>query len=112
MKVLSLWQPWATLMAIGAKKIETRHWYTRYRGPLVIHAAKTLQGIKECDLNREWGDPTADPFDDKADYDATAEKLVGLFVANFAKFADHVDQGVRDSAPGSAREAREPVTAA
>ena len=36
---LSLWQPWATLMAIGAKRIETRSWETLYRGPLAIHAA-------------------------------------------------------------------------
>jgi phosphoenolpyruvate carboxykinase (ATP) len=36
---------------------------------------------------------------DKADYDATAAKLVGLFTANFARFADHVDQAVRDAAP-------------
>ena len=40
MKCLSLWQPWATLIAIGAKQIETRHWSTNYRGPLLIHAAK------------------------------------------------------------------------
>lgn len=40
MKCLSLWQPWATLIAIGEKKIETRSWYTSYRGPLAIHAAK------------------------------------------------------------------------
>lgn len=39
MKTLSLWQPWATLMALGLKKIETRSWPTRYRGPLAIHAA-------------------------------------------------------------------------
>ncbi len=35
----------------------------------------------------------------KADYDATAAKLVDLFVENFAQFADHVDEGVRQSAP-------------
>ena len=40
MKALSLWQPWATLVAIGAKKYETRSWATSYRGPLAIHAAK------------------------------------------------------------------------
>lgn len=40
MKALSLWQPYATLMAIGAKPIETRGWSTKYRGPLGIHAAK------------------------------------------------------------------------
>lgn len=39
MKALTLWQPWATLVAIGAKKIETRSWTTSHRGPLAIHAA-------------------------------------------------------------------------
>lgn len=39
MKVLTLTQPWATLVAIGAKKIETRAWKTSHRGPLAIHAA-------------------------------------------------------------------------
>ena len=38
-KVLTLTQPWATLVAIGAKKIETRSWSASYRGPLAIHAA-------------------------------------------------------------------------
>jgi hypothetical protein len=42
MKVLTLSQPFATLVAIGAKKIETRSWSTKYRGPLAIHAAKTI----------------------------------------------------------------------
>lgn len=40
MKALSLTQPYATLVALGAKKIETRSWKTPYRGPLAIHAAK------------------------------------------------------------------------
>ncbi|OPX87759.1 MAG: ASCH domain protein [Pelotomaculum sp. PtaB.Bin104] len=39
---LTLWQPWASLVAVGAKKIETRSWSTSYRGPLAIHAAKTF----------------------------------------------------------------------
>ena len=39
---------------------------------------------------------------DKADYDATANKLVGLFISNFAKFEMHVDQGVKEAAPKAA----------
>jgi hypothetical protein len=39
MKALSLWQPWASLIAVGAKRIETRGWATKYRGPIAIHAA-------------------------------------------------------------------------
>jgi hypothetical protein len=40
MKALTITQPWASLMAAGWKEIETRSWATRYRGELVIHAAK------------------------------------------------------------------------
>ncbi len=36
---------------------------------------------------------------DKHDYDATAARLVDQFVENFAQFAEHVDEGVRQSAP-------------
>jgi hypothetical protein len=42
MRGITLTQPWATLVAIGAKRIETRGWLTRYRGPLAIHAAQGL----------------------------------------------------------------------
>jgi hypothetical protein len=67
MKVLTLTQPWATLVAIGAKKIETRSWATSYRGPLAIHAAAGLRpvggkiGLREqCEIEpfdsvlKEW----------------------------------------------------------
>jgi hypothetical protein len=40
MKCLSLIQPWATLIILGAKRIETRSWHTSYRGPLLIHASQ------------------------------------------------------------------------
>ena len=46
MKAITLYQPWATLVAIGAKKIETRSWNTNYRGPLAIHAGKNTKFIK------------------------------------------------------------------
>lgn len=40
MRAISLYQPWASAIALGAKTIETRSWATKYRGPLAIHAAK------------------------------------------------------------------------
>lgn len=46
MKALSLIQPWATLLAKGIKKFETRSWSTQYRGPFLIHASKTSKGIR------------------------------------------------------------------
>jgi activating signal cointegrator 1 len=48
MKALTLYQPWATLVAIGAKKIETRSWRTNYRGPLAIHAGKNISQLPIC----------------------------------------------------------------
>ena len=40
MKALSLWQPWAQLVALGVKRYETRSWSTQHRGPLLVHAAR------------------------------------------------------------------------
>jgi len=40
MKAISLCQPWADLIALGYKTVETRYWATKYRGPLLICAAK------------------------------------------------------------------------
>ena len=48
-KALSLWQPWASAIAVGIKHIETRSWSTNYRGWLGIHAAKTKEGLKDYD---------------------------------------------------------------
>lgn len=42
MRALSLVQPWASLVAFGEKRIESRSWGTAYRGPMAIHAAKGL----------------------------------------------------------------------
>src|SRR4051812_34650242 len=41
-KCLTLLQPWASLVALNARKIETRSWRTWYRGPLLIHAARAF----------------------------------------------------------------------
>ena len=38
----------------------------------------------------------------KAAYDRTAQVLVGQFIDNFAQFAEHVDEGVRQAAPQQA----------
>lgn len=44
MKALPLWQPWASLVAAGAKRVETRHWPTPpalIGQRVAIHATKT-----------------------------------------------------------------------
>ncbi len=53
MRALSLWQPWATLVAIGAKKWETRSWPVEFRGQLAIHAAKKRDIESLCLVNTE-----------------------------------------------------------
>jgi len=55
MKALSVWQPHASLIAIGAKAIETRSWYTKYRGPLAIHASVKL-------MREQWRMCMHEPF--------------------------------------------------
>ena len=48
MKTLSLLQPWASLVVMGAKTIETRSWQTAHRGPLLIHASTSKKGSVLC----------------------------------------------------------------
>lgn len=52
-RILSLWQPWASFMALGYKLNETRSWSTPYRGLLAIHAAKTTAAVADADETLE-----------------------------------------------------------
>jgi activating signal cointegrator 1 len=42
MKAITIYQPWAQLIAVGAKTFETRSWATKHRGPIAIHAGARL----------------------------------------------------------------------
>ena len=42
MKVITLKQPYATLVAEGLKEYEFRTWKTKYRGEILIHAGKGI----------------------------------------------------------------------
>ena len=44
MKAISLLQPWASLVVMGVKKIETRNWRTTHRGNILIHASQGKAG--------------------------------------------------------------------
>lgn len=46
-KVLSIIEPWATLIKKKKKYIETRTWKTSYRGELYIHASKKKIKVKD-----------------------------------------------------------------
>lgn len=52
-KALTIRQPWATLIALGVKTIETRSWRTNYRGPLAIHAGLRVGG-RHFEQFGEW----------------------------------------------------------
>jgi activating signal cointegrator 1 len=57
--VLSLHQPWASLIAIGAKRFETRSWpapNAMIGRSIAIHAAKTVTSLRDlCDEGVEAG---------------------------------------------------------
>lgn len=57
MKVLTVRQPWAQLIAVGAKDIENRNWHTNVRGRIAIHssAAYRRADIEDaCELMRRF----------------------------------------------------------
>lgn len=62
---ISLWQPWASGVALGLKANETRHWFTRHRGEIAIHAAKRWEADQRDfaeNARRAYGLPWQLPF--------------------------------------------------
>ena len=58
MKVLTIKEPWASLIINGYKKYEFRSWKTNYRGKVLIHAGLTLEknnAIKFNNYNLDYG---------------------------------------------------------
>ena len=59
MKAISLWQPWASLIACGAKPFETRHWAPPREligQTIAIHAAKKVdKGAAEMATDIMYG---------------------------------------------------------
>lgn len=49
MRVLSIKQPWASMIVRGAKRFEVRSWKTDYRGPLLIHASSAAPSGPQYD---------------------------------------------------------------
>ena len=74
--------------------------YLQQQGYQVMPADESDNSI--LDPRNTWANP--------AEYDAMAAKLVDLFVENFAQFAEHVDEGVRQCAPKAAQQQAQPST--
>lgn len=90
MRALSLTQPWATLVANGSKKVETRSWRTSYLGEIAIHAAKGFPKWAKDDCMTPvfaralWPDPpgvTADFEGCRAEQRLISELPLGAVVA-------------------------------
>lgn len=54
MKAITLFQPWASLVALGEKRYETRSWSTRYRGPVAIHSSLSKRFTHKTVLESEF----------------------------------------------------------
>lgn len=84
MKALSLTQPWATLVAIRAKRYETRSWRSQHLGRIAIHAAKgfPLSARELCLPTLSGGvhNPFAAPLRN-AGYVAPSDLPLGAIVA-------------------------------
>lgn len=60
MKVITIRQPWATLIVKGYKEYEFRTWKTKYRGDILIHAGtgidkKAIERFKDYNLEYPTG---------------------------------------------------------
>ena len=60
MKVITIKQPFATLIAEGLKQYEFRSWNTKYRGEILIHAGlgvdkKAMEKFKDYNLDYPKG---------------------------------------------------------
>ena len=58
MKVLTIKEPWASLIVNGYKTYEFRSWKTNYRGKILIHAGLTLEvnnALRVKEYNLDYG---------------------------------------------------------
>ena len=60
MKCLSIRQPWALLVCIGARTIENRSWDTSHRGEIAIHAGGYRNAVKHFMELSAWDETIND----------------------------------------------------
>jgi activating signal cointegrator 1 len=91
MKAITLWEPWATFIAAGHKRYETRSWSTLFRGNIAIHASKRWQRDQKHILNS-----LVMRHPELADY-AVYEFPFGCVVVACRLVAVHKTEAIRDS---------------
>lgn len=75
-RILTLWEPWATLLAVGEKRIETRGHPIGFRGWVIIHAAAETTHPIEHGL-RLGGDGTPGQWTAGTEYYVDAKRSFG-----------------------------------
>ena len=94
MKMITLWEPYASAIALGYKRYETRSWTTNYRGIIGIHASKKKTGEL-----RQRVDYLADWFPDEFSYLYYDDLPFGCVVAACRLVACHRAEDVRNKIP-------------
>jgi hypothetical protein len=86
MKAISLWQPWASLIACGAKPFETRSWAPPREligQPIAIHAAKKIDkdaaAFAEELVYGQHGHDLGDRLEESWGGDECCDDLMGKF---------------------------------
>ena len=98
MKAITIYQPFATLIAIGAKTFETRRWRTLHRGKIAIHAAKKMPPRM---WNLFWQDPFYKHLKDAGVRDPT--RLPRGAVVCVAELTDCIDTSLAKDIPADER---------
>ena len=89
--------PLAELTAFDLAYLGTPWDYTEAKDEFLMR----LAALEAAGVDMTILDPRS-TWADSAEYDATAQKLVQLFVDNFQQFTAYVDEGVRQAAPAAA----------
>jgi ASCH domain len=55
MKIISIREPWASLIVLGHKDVENRTWMTKYRGPVLVHASQRADDVSVDDIAKRFG---------------------------------------------------------
>lgn len=79
MRALTLIQPWATLVILGEKQIETRCWSTNIRGKIAIHAGKKID-------KKVFNDPIYKEVLEK--YGITQKNIITSAIIGFCEIDD------------------------
>ncbi len=83
---ISVYQPWADLIVRGIKDIENRSWPTRFRGRILIHASKKIDGDNVKKYRRDLGLDSIDGYEPHTMAIVGIAEIVGCVKAHRSRF--------------------------